>query len=137
MSDADPLLARRRRRAEERLAQVAGDVTLCVIGRSGESFPGIKYHEGAAAAVMDVARRATRMAIEQALVEALAAWRTALDGAHRRLGPDWIAYRQGGVDELDAFARELAAVRGSSEPGVTRRRSDGTRQGRIQEGPGR
>jgi hypothetical protein len=106
------ILARRRRRAEARLAEAAGDVTLCVIGRSGESHPGVKYHEGAAAALMEVQRRSKDEPITVAVATVRAAWVAAAETARDRLGSDWVAYRQGGVDELSALIDEV----GSSVP---------------------
>jgi hypothetical protein len=42
-----------------------------------------------------------------------AAWVAAAETARDRLGSDWVAYRQGGVDELSALIDEF----GSSVPG--------------------
>jgi hypothetical protein len=109
---AGEMLAGRRRRAEARLAEIAGDVTLCVIGRSGESHPGVKYHEGAAAALMEVQRRSIGEPIAAAVATVRDLWVAAGETARDRLGPDWVAYRQGGVDELSALVEEM----GSSVP---------------------
>lgn len=108
---ADDLLLREHRvRAEQRLAAAAGDATLCVIGRSGGSFREVKYREGAAAALMEVERRARGGSVEAALSETTTSWRGGLDVAHRRFGADWIAYRQGGLDELEALGAAIEAA---------------------------
>lgn len=111
--DQDPIdvgraaVERLRAAAEADLAAAAGDLSLCAIGRSGRSFPGVKYHEGRTVALASIGRAM--------------GGGTGLDGAiadvDREFGslealaaadPEWDAYRQGGLDalhELEAAVR--------------------------------
>lgn len=97
---------------EAELTAAAGDVSLCTISRSGGPVDGIKYLEGRMAALAE-ARRATRHEPESdlALVASIAsAWRDQLAAVRERdAGRGWIAYRAGGVDELDDLLVDLGA----------------------------
>ena len=111
--DQDPIdvgraaVERLRAAAEADLAAAAGDLSLCAIGRSGRSFPGVKYHEGRTVALASIARAmGAGTGLHRAIadvdrefvsLEALAA-----------ADPEWDAYRQGGLDalhELEAAVR--------------------------------
>lgn len=97
-------------RLQEELAVAAGDASLCAISRTAGSVPAAKHLEGRLAALMAL-RRSLRRGdrLEAALVEQLDAWRRALDDvAAREAGPDWRAYRAGGVDELEELADRLS-----------------------------
>ncbi len=96
-------------RLEEELAVAVGDASLCAISRTAGSVPAAKHLEGRLAALMAL-RRSLRRGdrLEAALAELLDAWRRALeDVAARAAGPDWRAYRAGGVDELEELAARL------------------------------
>jgi hypothetical protein len=92
-------------RAARRLEESAGGAAVCTFTKAGVAVPGIKYAEGAWAALREV-QRAQRRAPGGATVPDLAAqslvmWRTALDRAvSTASGADWLAYRHGGVDAL-------------------------------------
>jgi hypothetical protein len=93
------LIGDMRRAAEADLAAAAGDYSLCVIARSGRSFPAVKYHEGRAAALAMVGRELHTVGIS----EAVAAAEDHFDRIKRLASsdPDWDAYRQGALDALD------------------------------------
>lgn len=94
------IVSRRRREAEVRLAESVGaGGSLCAIGKSRQPYPAVKYHEGAAAALMEVERGADPHAT-------LAKWREAALGRIAQQ-PDWAAYRAGGIDELTDLITEL------------------------------
>ena len=66
-------------------------------------MPGIKYPEGAWAALREV-KRAGRAGgdLRERAVAIRAKWQADLAGHEQRgSGPDWIAYLTGGVDALD------------------------------------
>jgi hypothetical protein len=91
---------------ERELSAVAGDASLCAISRSAGSVPGAKYLEGRRAAVVEV-RRAMRSGrpLAEIVEDRSAVWRAELALTEERsMGPDWRAYRAGGVDELDSLA---------------------------------
>lgn len=78
------------------------------------SVPAAKYLEGRLVALRELGR-AEDPGCEAAVV-LLGTWRRSLDDVIRReLGPDWAAYRAGGVDELT----ELTASWGCETPAVT------------------
>jgi hypothetical protein len=82
------------------LVQLAGDASMCAIGRSGRSFPAAKYHEGRQSAAAQLARRLGRGGDSSAaLAEVREQWSAAHDAAQHR-GPDWLAYAEGGLDAL-------------------------------------
>lgn len=98
---------------QEELAAAVGDGSLCAISRSAGSVPAAKYLEGRLAALMAL-RRAMRggEASQTALAALLAAWRNGLAGVTARdAGPDWRAYRAGGVEELEELEARLAEPR--------------------------
>lgn len=93
----------------QRLTSLAGGVSLCMLSRSGASFPAVKYYEGRQAAATQLRRRlvsggllADRPAAA-VLQETAEEWeRNARDAEHR--GGDWVAYAAGGVDALAEIA---------------------------------
>ena len=124
--------------ATRHLAALAGDASMCAIGRSGRSFPAAKYHEGRQAASGQVRRMLRRAAAGGASAEAgahLAAAASA-EAAGAQLaaaasaeaavladvtsewramlddaaskGPDWVAYASGGLDALAELAEHAA-----------------------------
>ena len=94
-------LADHRARAERHLVEAVGG-SLCAIGKSGRSFPAAKYHEGAVAALAEAMRTDATVHDLEALV---ARWRR--PAGVTADSPDWIAYREGGVDALEAVLAEL------------------------------
>lgn len=107
--------------ATRHLSALAGDASMCAIGRSGRSFPAAKYHEGRQAAAGQ-ARRVLRGSpastagsagsdglaaegkgaddsVAQALAGVTSEWRQMLASAEAK-GPDWVAYATGGLDAL-------------------------------------
>jgi hypothetical protein len=89
------------RNAEADLLAATGDLSLCVLARSGRSVPAVKYHEGRAAVLAAVRRR---------LAAAEDDARRTVAGERRRLqaraslaarDPQWEAYLQGGLDALE------------------------------------
>ena len=117
MSTADELLQRAtevRADAVRHLTALAGDASMCAIGRSGRSFPAAKYHEGRQSGATD-ARRALRReptdaAVDGVLEDVRQRWQQTLSDAEAK-GPDWVAYATGG---LDALAEITAALRPSN-----------------------
>jgi hypothetical protein len=119
--------------ATRHLTALAGNASMCAIGRSGRSFPAAKYHEGrqaAAGQVRSLLRRtgtgagpgsgaasgggavalsgagapgAASDAESAALAAVTSEWRERLDGAASK-GPDWVAYASGGMDALAELA---------------------------------
>jgi hypothetical protein len=97
---------------EVELIAAAGG-SLCAISRSVGSVPAAKYLEGRLAALMAL-RRAMRggESSQAALAALLGDWRRGLeDVTARDAGPDWRAYRAGGVDELEELEARLAEPR--------------------------
>jgi hypothetical protein len=84
-----------RRDALTHLSALAGNASMCAIGRSGRSFPAAKYHEGRAAAAAQVVR--SRAADPVASVRS--EWAAMLERS-ASLGSDWQAYASGGLDAL-------------------------------------
>ena len=97
---------------EAELTAAAGGASLCSISRSGGgSVPTVKYLEGRMAALLELRRTVRRTSDDGAdpVAAARTEWTTALEDLRRRdAGPDWLAYRAGGVDELNELgpARE-------------------------------
>ena len=115
MSEAGERLERLRADARSGLDAAAGGAAVCVFTRAGTPVPGIKYHEGRWAALTEVARRCRRTGEDpgRVAVEVRTGWSEDLDRLRRRAaGPDWIAYREGGLDALD----ELGADAGPDRP---------------------
>jgi hypothetical protein len=102
--DRDALLSKLQRKesaAKKDLAAAAGDASLCVIAKSGGSFPAVKYHEGRAAALADVRRLVSRGSdLETAIVTTRKRWSNL--SALAAQSPDWAGYVQGAEDALDA-----------------------------------
>lgn len=98
----DPALAESLERHRRALQEAAGTTAPCAIGRGGESWPAVKYHEGAVVALREVRRaaddpraRATRL---------LEVWTGAQREARSAgMGGDWTAYRAGGIDALVSY----------------------------------
>lgn len=91
--------------ATRHLTALAGNASMCAIGRSGRSFPAAKFHEGRQAAAGEV-RRALRRdpdADSETLQVITAEWDRALRDAEAK-GPDWVAYASGGLDALAELA---------------------------------
>ena len=85
------------------LDEMAGGGAVCAFTKAGTPVPGIKYHEGRWAALNEVARRCRRDSQDAATValEITEAWSADLERLTQRdAGPDWIAYRHGGLDAL-------------------------------------
>ncbi len=95
-------------RAAAALDAAAGSTSLCSLSRAGVAMPGIKYPEGAWAALREVQRSARSGGdVGASAAEVRERWRS--DLAHheeRGSGADWIAYLTGGVDALDALLDE-------------------------------
>lgn len=97
-------------RVQEELTAAVGGASLCAISRSAGSVPAAKYLEGRMAALMAL-RRSIRRGdrLQASLAELLGEWRRGLDDVTARdAGPDWRAYRAGGVDELEELDDRLA-----------------------------
>jgi hypothetical protein len=97
--------------ATRHLAALAGDASMCAIGRSGRSFPAAKYHEGRQAASGQVRRLLRRGPSDTASAAAVlddvtSEWRQSLDDAASK-GPDWVAYASGGLDALAELAEHV------------------------------
>jgi hypothetical protein len=104
------LLERRRESIGNDLAAAAGGASLCAISRSAGSVPGAKYLEGRMAAINEVRRglRAGRP-FDAVLAERSSVWRAELvRTVEASMGPDWRAYRAGGVDELESLRDDAA-----------------------------
>lgn len=86
--------------AVRHLTALAGDASMCAIGRSGRSFPAAKYHEGRQSAATQARRSLSR---GEPLEAVRAQWRQTSESAQRK-GPDWVAYAAGGLDALDEIA---------------------------------
>jgi hypothetical protein len=95
-----------RAEAMRHLSALAGDASMCAIGRSGQSFPAAKYHEGRQAAAAQL-MRALRRPGGDAWGLVHREWREMRIGMAPR-GPDWVAYAQGGLDALEQIADELS-----------------------------
>lgn len=108
-SIVNQLLEDRLGRVEAELTAATGGASLCSISKVAGSVPAAKYLEGRLAVLLQLRRSPS------AIQEALAAvdnlrdeWATELERVTREaFGPDWLAYRAGGVDELDELATSL------------------------------
>ena len=89
--------------AKAGLDGAAGGGAVCAFTKAATPVPGIKYHEGRWAALNEVARRCRRDPQDPATaaLEISAVWSADLERlAQRDAGPDWLAYRRGGLDAL-------------------------------------
>jgi hypothetical protein len=93
------------------LTALAGNASMCAIGRSGRSFPAAKYHEGRHAAAAQLAR-ALRRSDGDAWSGVHREWHQMQAGMASR-SPDWAAYAEGGLDALGQI------VDGSSQTAAT------------------
>ena len=102
-NNLSPQLDRLLEAAKAGLDEAAGGGAVCAFTKAGTPVPGIKYHEGRWAALNEVARRYRRDPKDPATAahEISDAWSADLERLTQRdAGPDWIAYRQGGLDAL-------------------------------------
>jgi hypothetical protein len=86
--------------ANRDLMGAVGDSSLCAVSRSGDRVDGVKYLEGRTSALRELRRKVGDEGA--AAVDSVAAeWQRQLDRVQERdMGPDWLAYRAGGVDVL-------------------------------------
>jgi hypothetical protein len=109
--DLNEILGARRASIEADLMAATGGTSLCSISRSAGSVPTAKYLEGRLTAVRELNRTILDPATgdpDNCVSQLLATWRLALDNARQHdRGPDWIAYRAGGVDELIELANRI------------------------------
>lgn len=92
--------------AVKHLTALAGNASMCAIGRSGRSFPAAKYHEGRQSAASQLRRALSRLddsagADERgkAVAGVRQTWQQTLTSAEQK-GPDWVAYATGGLDAI-------------------------------------
>lgn len=107
------VLARHLTEARQALQAVAGDRSMCAIGRSGQSFPAAKYHEGAVSALTELRRLVRQRQTQGEVVDVPSVTRRVADtwrgraGSPVAAGPDWRAYLAGGVEALAALVAAL------------------------------
>ena len=94
--------------AEKGFGAAAGGGAVCTFTKAGIPVPGIKYAEGQWAALREVAQLALTSGV--GFAEAAAATSSAWVDSLKQLtasgaGPDWIAYRNGGVDSLAELSK--------------------------------
>ena len=90
---------------ERDLVAAVGSSSLCAIGKSGARLDGVKYLEGRSAALREFRRHLGDTSGPEAHHEVEQRWRDHLRLAlDRNMGPDWVAYRTGGVDALSDLA---------------------------------
>lgn len=107
-------LEARRSELEAELTAAAGEASLCAISRAAGSVPAAKYLEGRLVALLEL-RRGLSAGDDGATTctRLRATWEHGLrDVRSRAAGPDWLAYRAGGVDELTELAAWLDAEDG-------------------------
>jgi hypothetical protein len=101
VANATELVAAEIERLEHELTRAASGQSLCALSRSAGSVPGVKYLEGRLVAAGDLARSLTGESPCAQARTLLHGWTDALAAVtNGRFGPDWVAYRAGGVDEL-------------------------------------
>ncbi|WP_099021883.1 hypothetical protein [Mycolicibacterium palauense] len=89
-----------REAAAATLQELAAGASMCTIAKSGNAFPGGKYHEGRAFVAGEVTRALRRgLRPEEAIEAARRRWDVVAPAA-RGGGTDWSAYREGGDDAL-------------------------------------
>lgn len=89
------------------LELATGGAAVCTLSKAGTPVPGVKYHEGRWAALNELARRCRRSGEDPGATAAIlrSSWAAELERLTARgAGPDWIAYRVGGVDALAELA---------------------------------
>ena len=100
-----------------RLTAVAGGASLCVISRAGGSVDGAKHLEGRMAVLSELKRGArSQPVVPLANVAKPIAeqWRADLERQKQRdAAAGWVAYRAGGVDELDELFGHFDEVAGA------------------------
>lgn len=103
------LLEERLDRVEAELRVSTAGASLCSISKVAGSVPAAKYLEGRLALLLQLRRRAATVDEALTAVEDLGAeWEGELQRVTESgFGPDWRAYRAGGVDELDDLAKRL------------------------------
>ena len=105
------------RRAEADLQAAAGGAAVCTLTRAGTPAPAVKYAEGRWAALREVDRTARRQGTDLLTTarDAAEAWtRARTELLARGAGPDWLAYRAGGIDALT----ELVEADGTGSAGL-------------------
>lgn len=99
------LVEQRRMSAAVELNTATGGASLCRL----EGSPGVKRAEGALAALSEVHRllgRSTRFDPAEGAATVLTQWRDHRVAAER-LGPAWVAYRDGGIAALESLQEDL------------------------------
>lgn len=90
---------------ERDLASAVGGSSLCALSKSGDRVDAVKYLEGRFAALRELRREVATVSGDAAQPELLQRWRAQLQLAQEKdMGPDWLAYRTGGVDALQEVA---------------------------------
>lgn len=104
------LVAHHRSMAEVALVEAAGGAPLCRSQPAGSSST--KHAEGRLAAVAELQRRLRRTELEPRglALEALGRWRARLYGT-TATDPQWRAYHEGGIAELEAIVDDLGRER--------------------------
>ena len=104
--------------AEARLTELADGASMCTIARSGNAFPGGKYHEGRAYVAAEVQRALRRgLSEDEALGAAERRW-LSVSPPRWRTSEDWAAYGEGGDDALvDLRTPHPPSPGGSSQGG--------------------
>lgn len=91
------------------LQRLGAGAAICTFSRAGVAVPGLKYTEGRWAALRQVQRSPLfERDSAGAVAEVVADWADDLTRQQaRQAGPDWIAYRTGGLDALAELAKDL------------------------------
>lgn len=101
--DVDLRLEQMLAAAKLSLHAAAGGAAVCAFTKAGTPVPGIKYQEGRWAALREVSVRCAQGGHDAATaaLEISRGWSSDLERRTRNeAGPDWIAYRHGGLDAL-------------------------------------
>lgn len=109
--DATELLGASLANALSELQRAAGGTSMCNLSRNGTPVPTLKYREGAWAALAEVKRQSTHgsTTVIGASESTARTWFTELERLRSRgAGPDWLAYRQGGVDAIAQLVDAVA-----------------------------
>ena len=91
------------------LAEVSDGASLCTISKSGGEVDGTKYQEGRMAALVELRRAAMEsdVPLPQLGRPIIESWQADLERQQERgSAKGWIAYRAGGVDELETLLEE-------------------------------